>query len=322
MARQARTTVKPAIKLDKPLDWEIWLLSIKGIAEEWDIWQFVNPESTDVLMKPKPAVTPASGESEDEANAGERYQAQKKAIFQLGLVIDRSIARSYLQIIQETIGTRNRLVALKREINPYLVVEGRQAWNEYRRIIRRASSTRISDTVWISAFQKTYLRLQNSDAIDDLPKWAKMDLMEAIRTRDSSYWLFLTTGEMEKEEKRDVMKICRLFMMKSTMSKAWEPESSSEAEDQVFAEKRECDFCGKRHLILDPEAHWKSCFYVLTLGEESGSRDSVQTPNAAMCCLQEMLKAVARVLEKSFCVTHTTCEGCSDDFYLHLSRDC
>ncbi|KAL2678394.1 hypothetical protein Neosp_009140 [[Neocosmospora] mangrovei] len=47
------------------------------------------------------------------------------------------------------------------------------------------------------------------------------------------------------------------------MDKACEQESSSEAEDEVFAEKRQCEFCGKQHLILDPKAHWKSCFYVV-----------------------------------------------------------
>ncbi|RSL42771.1 hypothetical protein CEP54_015363 [Fusarium duplospermum] len=263
MARQTRATVKPAINLNKPLDWKIWLSSIKGIAEEWEIWQFVNPESTDVLIEPTPAATPtsASDKAEEEVNVGERYQAQKKAIFQLGLVIDRSIARSYLQDIQQTSGTRNRLVALKRIIKPYMIVEELQACNEYRKILRRASSTRISDTVWISAFEKAYHRLQDSGAALASPVWARMDLMQAIRIRDERYWKFLILDDNKDEW--DVMKISRLFKLKSAMEEAWESKSSSEAEDEVFAEKRECCFCGKRHLILDPDAHWKSCYYVV-----------------------------------------------------------
>jgi hypothetical protein len=53
-------------------------------------------------MEPKPTATPTSGEAEDEANVGEKYQAQKKAIFQLGLVIDRSIASSLISVASDT----------------------------------------------------------------------------------------------------------------------------------------------------------------------------------------------------------------------------
>ncbi|RSL97601.1 hypothetical protein CEP52_010813 [Fusarium oligoseptatum] len=264
MARQTRTMVKPAIKLNKPSDWKIWLSSIKGIAEEWEIWQFVDPESTDVLIEPTPTArsTSASDKAEEEeANAGERYQAQKKAIFELGLVIDRSIARSYLQEIQQTSGTRDRLVALKSEMTSYMNVEALQAHIEYQKVLRRASSTRISDTVWISAFEKAYLRLQNSDAAHNSPLWGRMDLMEGIRIRDERYWQFLRSKDRKGEW--DAMEISHLFKTKSAMDEARELESSSEAEDEIFAEKRECDFCGKRHLILDPNAHWKSCYYVI-----------------------------------------------------------
>ena len=136
------------------------------------------------------------------------------------------------------------------------MVEGHQAYNEYRKALRRAPPTRISDTAWISAFEKSYHRLHNSDVVNDFLVWATMDLMKAIRVRDESYWLFLQTNE--KKENRNAMELCRLFMTKSAIDKAWEQESSSEVEDEVFAEKQKCDFYGKQHLILGPKAHWKS----------------------------------------------------------------
>src|SRR6266850_194316 len=204
---------KISITLTTHEDWDVWIESIKTIAEGKDIWEFINPNTPSASLPeftrpvaPKPGdvkagatsvegLTPAElddlkEQRKDYRIADQRYNTKREALGSLRAIIQSSVSEGNLVYTFGCDTVYDILVSLKTRFAPTTKARERQLIHQYQQL-RKLSKTADIDE-WLLKWETTYTQCKKFDLPDVQGSRAIYDFVDAadqIHSGFADYWI-------------------------------------------------------------------------------------------------------------------------------------
>jgi len=201
-------------QLKERMDWFTWLPSIKTYATTLNVWQYIDPEGTDVAENPKPPAFKADGDKELFRMQGAHYNVWQAINSKIALVRTRieSTIPGFTFAIEGVAETRECIMKLKAQVNP----EDRDQVQSIRDTFNRLTQgpEKGKEEAWMQLWIKITVRAETLKIENMSESQLCMAFIDASRTVNPSFYQMMKSKAVPREDMTRVRSTMETSMQK------------------------------------------------------------------------------------------------------------